>query len=1366
MKQIFSLVGKNGSGKALFRWQKKRAAFLATSGSNPNVTIFDRNGQLVAEIPLPGACCGMEWDCEGDVLAVIHSQGSNIFLWDANTQKVSELDMGMKAAPTFLSWSQTGSQLAVGTNKGNLFLYDHKTARKIPLIGKHNKAITTGQWTKEGLLCLGSNGSVTVNNNEGGLVMAITISGEPTDLQVYNPPQTSELYKEGPKLSVAINNETLFLTQLSNQDNQIDLAFQPKYGQIVTYRWFGDGKIMIGFSTGKFVVVSAHSQQLGQELFNSPNHKSRLADAACSLALNKAATCGDNTVKVHDLTDLTDVFALLTVEDDKGQLDKIQWSDDGQLLSVSTDTGVILTYITQLPTLGKVCASKIAHLTSLQEMSVTGFGEDQSRFKIKLPTEPTAIAVGPTFAASAMNNNVWFFAFRGGVPEPIKGNPKPYVGSVKDISLSADYAAVLLSSGQLQLHVLEGKAIGNAPTSRLFPDESKDEHITCMALTSTFAIYATKSGTISYFNVEDWQFANEFSHVTGIRYLASDKSGTRLVFFDEKADGFVYSPVNDVVVQIPDLPIGVKGALWDSRPADKGTFIAYDGSKMYTYVFAATNLRGPKVFALAPTTMPHGFVPLLLTDGRVTGLNPSGKLSTVILESHKYTDVRVVSVDQVDQAVRSNTRCGRFKEAYVLAASAPQCRDALKDLCNTALEWLEIEQALQSYRALGNASMVNTLSQLKTVEDKSLLAGHVALLLGDQDLAQTMFLKSSAPIEALNMHRDLLHWEQALKLAQKLAPAEIPHISYEYALQLEYSGEFARALQLYESSITRSSKDRQHDEACRMGRARMLVKTGDVKGGLKLAEELNSKALYRDLALSLEAAGNLAEAATMYEKAEMHDRAAAIYIKTKTWGKAGELMRGVSSAKLQMQYAKAREAEGSYKEAAQAYDAAKDYVSVVRINLEHLQNPDEAVRVVKRTGSVEGAKLVAKFFETMGDFGSAIQFLVMSQCSAEAFKMAQDHNRMDIYAKAVGEGANLEDLQNIALNFEKQGNTLEAGKFFSKAGEHAKAVKYLLSSQDVSGENIEAAIEAVGAAKDPELTKQLIDYLLGEIDGVPKEPKYLFRLYLQLRQFENAAQTAVVIAREEQAAGNYRNAHDVLLDMYLQLRNEKIRIPAEMTQSLLILHSYILVKLHVKRADHTKGARMLIRVANNISKFPAHMVNILTSTVIECHRSGLKNSAFIFAAMLLRPEFRNQVDAKYKKKIEQIVRKPEKSETPEDETPCPYCQHPVAATKLVCTQCDNMLPYCIASGQHMVESDWSECPHCAFPALYSEFSALMQSEENCPMCAKPLTADKVVKVLDPASRLKEFKENVEKSLLESAPLPEVSAADMQGLGDE
>ncbi len=59
-----------------------------------------------------------------------------------------------------------------------------------------------------------------------------------------------------------------------------------------------------------------------------------------------------------------------------------------------------------------------------------------------------------------------------------------------------------------------------------------------------------------------------------------------------------------------------------------------------------------------------------------------------------------------------------------------------------------------------------------------------------------------------------------------------------------------------------------------------------------------------------------------------------------------------------------------------------------------------------------------------------------------------------------------------------------------------------------------------------------------------------------------------------------------------ELESANVRVPSDMIQDLLLLHSYILVKAHIKRGDHLKGARMLARVAANISLFPAHIVRI------------------------------------------------------------------------------------------------------------------------------------------------------------------------------
>ena len=49
-----------------------------------------------------------------------------------------------------------------------------------------------------------------------------------------------------------------------------------------------------------------------------------------------------------------------------------------------------------------------------------------------------------------------------------------------------------------------------------------------------------------------------------------------------------------------------------------------------------------------------------------------------------------------------------------------------------------------------------------------------------------------------------------------------------------------------------------------------------------------------------------------------------------------------------------------YKEAVVAYENAKQWNSVICIYLDHLNNPEKAVNIVRETQSLEGAKLVAR----------------------------------------------------------------------------------------------------------------------------------------------------------------------------------------------------------------------------------------------------------------------------------------------------------------------------------------------------------------------------------------------------------------------
>jgi WD repeat-containing protein 19 len=98
MKRVFYVSEKyhGGSGAAKFKWQKKQGNYLATSGLNRTVFVFDRRGHVKDEISLPGLCTSLDWDKDGDVLAIIQDKTGVVYLWDANSQRTTQLDTGMK----------------------------------------------------------------------------------------------------------------------------------------------------------------------------------------------------------------------------------------------------------------------------------------------------------------------------------------------------------------------------------------------------------------------------------------------------------------------------------------------------------------------------------------------------------------------------------------------------------------------------------------------------------------------------------------------------------------------------------------------------------------------------------------------------------------------------------------------------------------------------------------------------------------------------------------------------------------------------------------------------------------------------------------------------------------------------------------------------------------------------------------------------------------------------------------------------------------------------------------------------------------------------------------------------------------------
>ena len=1029
---------------------------------------------------------------------------------------------------------------------------------------------------------------------------------------------------------------------------------------------------------------------------------------------------------------------------EEGDAEHMEWTKDGQILSVSTNGGYVFNFLMSIPVLSAHHASKMVYLSSLRHVSVVdvamgaggpeGAPANNAPITLEIAIEPSFLALGPDHVAVGMNNHCWFHTWNvaqkggGGSSSSSTNNSnnnhpvheREYLGSVKQIALNDQFAAVLLDNGKLNLHLIVNDPESERD-SKIFPADDKDDggsggagamRVTSMALTADFLIYSTSRGSVHHFYLKDWASVVEHRHEVGVATVYANPLGTRLVFTDANARAWMFSPVDDHKFEIAGFPAsnGTEKVLFDQ--ADHNTFVVVDSRNtrtVTTFSYAAQTTRGAAVTKMeAVTKLPAGLSHVVLfVDGCIHGQRSTGALGALQLASHDSIAMAAAHTaglagpktnarggrnsDRLRTALTQLLALGRLKQAWELALQMRN-RDQWVLLGRRALDLLDIDLAVRVYRELKETAMVLALQDIKGVEDKDLLAGHILLLQGDYTNAQKLFLASSNPVMALQMRRDLLNWDMALKLAAQLAPAEIPAICREYAQSLEVKGEYQQALGMYQRAIQEGGAklSREHLKTSNGGIARMTLRVGDLQKGRALALASNDKMLLKDCASILESMKQFADAADMYVLAEQFERAASLYNQTLNFAKSGPLMDRITTPKIHLQYAKAKEAAREWSAAAVAYEKAKDLDSVIRISLQHLDDAPKAFAIVRVTKSAEGAALVAAYCVSHNNFQAAIEFLLLARRHEEAFAMAKDHKEMDKFCLALAEDGTLDEYAQIAAYYEDEKDFANAGQFYSRIGDYARAIKLFLQCDT---QHIDSAIAVVkkaqGSPGSELLVRQLHDFLIGETDGKVKDLNFIFRLYMAIGEFAQAASTAILIANQEQQCGQYAVAHSILYAMYQDLVRERLPIPNELRRNLVLLHSYTLAKKMSAKKDHELAARMLIRVANSISRFPAHVVPILTSTVIECQRAGLKKDSLEFAKILLRPEHKPKVAAQYLKPIEAFVRRPPTAEELDKEkaeksTPCPYCAFDLPESLLDCPGCKNSLPYCVTTGKHMV----------------------------------------------------------------------------------
>ncbi|KAH9493994.1 WD repeat-containing protein 19 [Dermatophagoides farinae] len=1451
MKRIYSIpctsMTSNINDQCLFKWQTKKSKYLAISTDNI-VNIYNRHGEHIDQINLFGYCTALCWDEDGDWLAIITNRSSLIFLWNSITHKLEQIDTGMKEILTTISWSKLNhSSLFVGTAKGNILIYNNQTARKNPIYGKHTKRIIGCCWNSIGtsnmIAVIGEDRVLTVNNEDGDTLSHNQLKGDGSNVKFFHSYQdmitnynnknssssssststtttttttaaisVSSVNKIDNSVCLVLNKRMLFMMNIQDSENSFILNFKDWYENIIDYYCYPSGNIFIAFTSGLIITVSTGMKNFGVELLQIKAHRESMTTFSVCLNINRIATCDENNIKIFNLYEHNDIENVFTV-DDEPSIVQIDWTADGQLLALCSSSGNIHVYLSQLKIIGDNCGTSLAFLSSLLEVTIFNVHEEiqDSVMIVRIEIEPSRLAIGPFHLAIAMNNKIWLYVLTEIEMPPTECE---YMGIIKEFKLNQFYMAILFTNGSLQFHPIEQQRHqsnnnnndDNRPQYFTYPDGQKQESIgvnnkkisvTSLCLTNEFLIFSTDNGTIIYFIIEDWNTTVVYRHRESIQMIECNQNGTRLVLIDSRNDAYVYNVYGETLISIPTdhVPSKPVKILWESWIHDHCVFTICDHKFIHVYSSPLTTINGSIVDFVGRMKIPSGQYPLLLYNGVVVCQTKSGKTSNFVLSTHDYaiknnSNTTTIPSTFKRDVFRNILKLRRYQDAIKICnfLGPDESEDLWIAVGRAAIQDLDLNVAICVYQKLQKFTIVYCLENYRNQSEYCLLCGLLAEMLADYDLAQKHFLNSSQPIRALEMRKNLQHWNEALALARHLSPDDIPAISRELAFNQELRQEYSKALKNFENALNSQSSgdvdgeetkkepkeldhNSEHVQLCLAGIARNSIRCGNLKKALIIAHRLDEAKLIQECASILENLNHIQEAAALYEQCKHYDQAAILYLKVKNSAKLSNLISMITDHEILGQYGRIKEMEKQFRHAAEIYSKAKRWEDVVRINLDHLNNPGEAVKIVREHQSVAGAKLVARFFQRLNDMTAAIEFLIMSKCYDDAYNLALTTKQIDIYADIMqyhatdvdihdqhddddggGENvdtkdpsllngndqkvsnknenrmamANLQHFRTIAIYYEQENNLFKAGKFYCLARMWQKGVKLLLQSSTASGQRnsinndhqmmnnnnnnnnaIELAIDAATHAHDEQVTRLILDYLMGETDGIPKDFKFLFRLYMKMKYYVEAAKTATIISHEEQLSGNYRNAHQLLYSMCVELHANHIAIPSEMAFNLMLIHSYMLAKLWIRIGGHQISAKLLIRVYDNINQFPSHSVQILTFVVIECIRAGYVRNALKYAYTLMKQDDLDRIDTKLKKKIENLVQL--RQELCINSNPCPYCSEPVADDEFVCNGCRTAIPFCIASGMHIRLSDLTKCSYCHFPAIKSYLLELLQS---------------------------------------------------------
>jgi WD repeat-containing protein 19 len=347
------------------------------------------------------------------------------------------------------------------------------------------------------------------------------------------------------------------------------LQFEPKYGKIIDYSLFGDGYIVIGFSSGYLSHVSAHTKEINEELVSERVFQTTLEAICSNEFLNKCAVAGEGMVKIFNMQTWKEIKKeRITLPPNIGKISKISWSTNGQLLAISTTQGYLYGMLTHLPRLFSCYQNSVAILTSFTEITVLrteDYTEGSVISRLNLDIEPGFIGIGPYHVVSGMNSYAYIYRYvttEGEVmEETFLERRTDYFARILSVKLNKTYIAVL-TEVNCYLQTLDTDEA--TFYERRYPENENEEKIIQIGLSEEFLILLDEKGKIIVFCLESCKVIYEYrpTDFTCLK-IFPNHTGTKLVCIDKEANGRLLNMVSEEVIEIKEFSKKISDVIWD-----------------------------------------------------------------------------------------------------------------------------------------------------------------------------------------------------------------------------------------------------------------------------------------------------------------------------------------------------------------------------------------------------------------------------------------------------------------------------------------------------------------------------------------------------------------------------------------------------------------------------------------------------------------------------------------------------------------------------------------------------------------------------------------------------------------------------------